>query len=294
MRACVGVLLAGVAATLAAACFDFDATTAGGSAPDAATAPGDATVDGSTADVAVGDSGGGGRPDGGSYCASLPHDAGIFFCDDFDERPLPGSWNEWREVGGSIDETDASWVSPPHAIDEVTQVLDAGQPVDVSLRTPLGVPAVPATLRFGFEVEPVQTDPTANAAIVLGAVDFLDGAGNRYTVDLAIDVVSGFPALTLDEQSGFADGGASYVRHPLPPTKPLPVNAWTDLVLEIDWTAPGTAEGLVMVDGAKEADVSLTMTVAPASLQIGVGTPYVSEPAPVWELRYDNVRFIAM
>ena len=71
----------------------------------------------------------------------------------------------------------------------------------MALRTPFHVPAVPATLTFSFSVEPLQIDTTANAAIILGAVDFLDGAGYRYTVGLAINVASGLPALALGEQA---------------------------------------------------------------------------------------------
>jgi hypothetical protein len=309
MRASLGVVLAGLAAALVGACFDFEATMAGGPLDDAGNTPADATVaDGSssggdaageesdapngTPEGGTHDSGGGGAPDG-SYCASIAPDVGLFFCDDFDEHPLPGSWSTWREMGGSLDESDASAKSPPNSADEKTTMLALGQAVDVSLRTPLGLPSVPATFRFGFSLEPVQIDPTANAAIVLGAVDFLDGAGDRYSVELVINVESGAPALALDEQSGFADGGSAYLHHPLPPAQPLSLNAWADLVIEIDWTAPAKAQGIVTVNGAQEIDVPLTMTVAPTSLQIAIGTSYVSEPAPEWELRYDNVRFTA-
>jgi hypothetical protein len=310
MRASLGVVLPGLAAALVGACFDFEATMAGGPLDDAGNPPADATVaegsssggdaqgEGSdapvgTADAGGGDTGGGGGPDGASYCASIAPDGGLFFCDDFDEHPLPGSWSTWREISGSIEESDASAKSPPNSADEKTAMLALGQAVDVSLRTPLGAPSVPATLRFGFSLDPVQIDPTVNAAIVLGAVDFLDGAGDRYSVELVIDVESGAPALALDEQSGFADGGSAYLHHPLPPAQPLTLNAWTDLVIEIDWTAPGTAQGIVTVNGAQEIALPLTMTVTPTSLQIGIGTSYVSEPAPEWELRYDNVRFTA-
>jgi hypothetical protein len=169
---------------------------------------------------------------------------------------------------------------------------------------------VPSTLTFAFSVEPVRIDATANASIVLGAVDFLDRAGYRYTVGLSIVVVSGAPALELGEQSGLASGGdypdgapPLYVNHPLSQTLTLPMNAWTDIVIELDWAAGSGADagttlaGKVTVGGAQPFDVPLTMTLVPQSLQIGIGTSFVTEydsgPSPVWELRYDNVLFTA-
>jgi len=213
-----------VSGLLSGACFDFDATMAGGPLVDAG---GDALTDASVTDspqsdgpvdASVDATDGGpveasGVTDSGTptgpYCESLtPPDAGLFFCDDFDEHPLPGSWNTWVETAGSMTETDASAVSPPNSVDESTIQLANGQVVNVALRTSFNpVPAVPVTLTFAFEVEPVQIDPAAGAAIILGAIDFLDGSGDRYTVGLAVNVANGLPALALGEQSGVVSGG---------------------------------------------------------------------------------------
>jgi hypothetical protein len=313
------------AGVLSGACFDFDATMAGGSpgdsgAGDTSVADGshpDGSIDGG-ADAApevgadssldAGDSGpreAGSAPDGSvPYCASLAQpEGGLFFCDDFDEQALPGSWQTWAETNGTIVETDASWVSPPNSVDETTVALSNGQIINVALRTPMPVPAVPTTLRLEFRIQLLRIDTTAGAAIVLGAIDFLDNAGYRYTVGLAINVASGLPALALGEQSGLADGdnfpdGAppTFVNHPLSPAMPLTMNAWSDIVIEVDWGA-SSLEGKVIVGPNLELDVPLTMTVVPTSLQIGVGTSFVTEYAtglsPVWELRYDNVLFTA-
>jgi hypothetical protein len=329
MHPSLRIIASGLAAGLLGACFDFDATMAGGSLDDAGLdahtdasvtdgsllgpdAPGDATHE------AAGDAG---SPEaspessvadsGGPYCASRTRpDGGIFFCDDFDEHALPGSWQTWAQMMGTLVETDASAVSPPNSIDETTMPLTSGQVLNAALRTPLPVPAVPSTLTFAFSVEPVRIDATANASIVLGAVDFLDRAGYRYTVGLSIVVVSGAPALELGEQSGLASGGdypdgapPLYVNHPLSQTLTLPMNAWTDIVIELDWAAGSGADagttlaGKVTVGGAQPFDVPLTMTLVPQSLQIGIGTSFVTEydsgPSPVWELRYDNVLFTA-
>ena len=297
------------------ACFDFDATMAGGPFADggsdgppdagvtesASAEAGDATEESSEAaphDAGIDDQA------AGPFCKSMiPPDGGIFFCDDFDEHALPGSWATWAESSGSLVETDASAASPPNSVVETTTALADGQTLDVALRTPLPVPALPATLLLSFSLQPVQIDTSANAAIVLAAVDFLDGAGYRYTVGLAINVTSAQPALALGEQYGVASGGnfpdgapPTFVNHPLPPTDPLPMNAWTDIVIELDWTS-SSLEGKVTVGGNEEFDVPLAMTVVPSSLQIGIGTTYVTEYdgglSPVWELRYDNVLFTA-
>ncbi|MGD0524284.1 MAG: hypothetical protein ABSE49_04020 [Polyangiaceae bacterium] len=311
---------------LVGGCFDFDATMAGGGGSDSGVdalretsvvaegsvddGPGDATVDTSESaapesgaiesGVDAGDSG----SSGGPFCASLARpDGGIFFCDDFDEKPLPNAWETWAQMEGTLVETDASSRSPPNSVDETTTMLSYGQALNVALRTPLPVPTVPSTLTLAFSLEPLQIDTTANAAIVLGAIDFLDASGYRYTVGLAINVASGAPALAVGEQTGPANGGnypdgapPTFVNHPLSQTMPLPMKTWTDLVLEIDWASSGLT-GKVTVGGNQELDVPLTMSLVPASLQIGIGTSFVTEYegglSPVWELRYDNVAFTA-
>ncbi len=300
-----------VAGAVSGACFDFDATMAGGpyvdsgvTAADArvdeaqADAPADASVD--ARDSASADDGGGVTDSGapqGVFCRSLTPsaDGGLFFCDDFDEHPLPGSWQTWLQMAGTMIETDASAVSPPTSVDETTIQLANGQAVNVALRTTMPVPAVPATLRLAFQVQPVQIDPTAGAAVVLGAIDFLDGSGDRYTVGLAINVAGGQAALALGEQSSAADGAPpTFVDHPLSTMQPLPMNTWSEVVIEVDWGAT-SVEGQVIVGGSPELAVPLAMSVAPTSLQIGVGTSFVTTYdgglSPVWELRYDNVVF---
>jgi hypothetical protein len=279
LRARVSFAVAAVSLTLAAslsiaallpACFDFDATTSGGPL---------APPDGST----------------GPYCASIPHPTkpgALFFCDDFDEDPLPGSWNVFQHTGGTLTETDASFVSPPESLDETTAANDGGQPIEVALRTTFSsLPSLPATLSFGLDLDPVTIDPTSGAAIVLDALDFLDDAGNRYSVEVSAVVQSGAVTLVLGEQSGAADGGMSYVPHPVPPT--LPLASFTRVDMELQWSQ-GALDAKISLDGTLALDVPLTMTVQPSSLQIGVGTSYVSTPSPGWELRYDNVLFTGM
>jgi hypothetical protein len=274
-----GAVLAVVWAAVTGACFDFDATMRGGPLTEA----------GGTSDAADSST--------GPFCANYarPTSPGaLFFCDDFDEKPLPGAWNSFEEASGTLAETDAAAVSPPNSLDEVIPALTAGQALDVALRTPLQLPPLQSTLRFAFSVEPVRVDASAGAAIVLGAIDFLDGAGARYSVELAIQMQNGAAAMALGEQSGLADGGSSYANHPLPPEQSLRNGTFTNLVIAIDWISGTATEAKVDVNGAQVLDVPLTMTVTPATLQIGVGTSYVTEPSPGWEIRYDNVVFTAM
>ena len=308
-------LVTALAPLLCSACFDFDATMAGGPLVDSGPGSGlDASVnDGSLPPPTPFDGGDSGTitdagadaptgaDDAGPFCPTTPPDAGLFFCADFDEYPYLGSFQVFDELAGSMVDTDASSRSPPNSVDETTTALSQGQPINVALRTPLAVPTVPATLTFAFSVEPVRIDSAANAAIVLGAVDFIDNAGNRYTAGLAINVFNGLPALALGEQSGLVDGATFpdgalpvFTNHPLSPTNPMPMNQWTDLVLELDWSAT-SLEGKVFVNGVQGLDVPLSLTVQPTSLQIGIGTSFVTEYAggtsPIWELRYDNVLF---
>jgi hypothetical protein len=290
-----------------AACFDFDATMSGGPPGDASDANAqDANGDGAppgaeaSADGAPRDAGADAdarTADAGPYCANVTRPTApgaLFFCDDFDEGPLPGAWDAFDEVGGALTETDAAFVSPLDSLDETTDPDDGGHPVDVALRTPFPLPPSPSTISFAFDLEPVTIDPMGAASIVLEAIDFLDGAGDRYSVELSIVVQSGATTLVLGEQSGAADGGTGYVAHQVPPTMTLPTGSFTRLEMDLAWSAPTSLHATVSMGGVPALDVPLSMTVQLASLQIGVGTSYVSTPSPGWHLRYDNVLFTAM
>jgi hypothetical protein len=301
-------MIAGLAAALVGACFDFGATMAG-----SADGGHDAPFDGSVNDTSVqADAGDAGRDTGRDtgpvvttgFCATYARpEAGFFFCDDFDEHGLPGAWPTWGASGGTIVETDASAFSVPNSVVATTQPLTNGEAVDVSLRTFEGVPVTPATLTLSFYVEPLQIDATASAADVLAAIDFLDGTGDRYSIGLAINVANGEPALALGEQYAVGDpDGAppTFVNHPLPPTEPLAMNAWSLVTIELDW-GPSSLQGSVTVNGALELPANpLTMpsSFTPTRLQVGIGTTFVTEYAsslsPVWSVRYDNVVFSAV
>ncbi len=290
----------------AGACFDFDATIAGGpldgSADSTSTADGATTGDASDHDGGAGDAGDGsvvtdasGDTSTGPFCASYPHPTSpgaLFFCDDFDEDPLPGSWASYVHMSGTLTETNAISVSAPNSLDESIPAIALGGTLDVALRTPFSLPPIPSTMTLAFSIDPVQIDTTANSAIVLSAIDFLDANGGRYSLVLSIQTESGAATMNFSEQSGLSDGGMPYIAHVLAPA--LAPNTFTTLDIEIDWTTLTTAEAKITVGGLQALDTALTMTVQATSLQIGIGTSYVHEPSPGWELRYDNVVFSAM
>jgi hypothetical protein len=292
-------------AALVGACYDFDATTRGGPLGDGGPPPDSGALDSGAADGTVSDAGTNdaaapdASPGDGGFCATLGNTKNaVFFCDDFDEAPLPGSWNTYHEMSGTLTDTDAASVSPPSSLEEQTASLPLGQGIDVALRKQLTLPPIPSTSRFAFSLEPVTVDPAANATIVLVAIDFSDALPpapvNRYSVQLSLTIDgTGAATMALGEQSGFTDGSAPYVNHPLPPTTTLAVGQFTDVAIEIQWSSATSVEGRVFLGAAQVLDVPLTMTVTPIALQIGVGTSYVTEPSPGWTLRFDNVAFTA-
>ena len=322
MRPPLRMIAAGLAVAMAAACFNFGATMAGGVLVDSGGPPGDAGIDvsihlpplaldgGRPKDVARGEDArvlphdSGIWRDGAPFCANRRRpDGGIFFCDDFDEGPLPGSWMTYGDVNGTIVESDASALSPPCSAEETVLAVASGTVINVALRTTLNVPSLPSTMRLTFDVEPVRIDTTGGAAIVLGAIDFLDSVGNRYTVALDINVAEGQPGLAMGVQNGRANGGdfpdgapPSFNNYPLAANEKLPIEAWTNIVVELDWTT-SSLQAKIFVGGSAQLSVPLTMTVVPMSLQIGIGTSFVTEYdsglSPVWEVRYDNVVFTA-
>ena len=206
------VVAPGLAAILLGACFDFDATTAGGPLEDSGSDTSPPLTDAvlglrsdrprkgnsahfpppSDANVPPTEDAGGDAgtlpplPDSGSsYCSTRSRPVtGIFFCDDFDESALPGAWTSYKETNGTLlDIADGGAVSP-NAVDLTTFALNNFDPVDISLRkAPITLPSQPSKMRFELRIDPIQIDTAANAAIVLSAVDFLDGATNRYSVE---------------------------------------------------------------------------------------------------------------
>lgn len=227
---------------------------------------------------------------GGAFCASAARPTsqdGLFFCDDFDRGSLPAPWVGLYQTSGALSQDSDAAVSPPNSLDIAIGSLTMGQPVNASLRAPLGVPPLPSGLQFAFSLEPVRIDATTpDASIVLAAIDFLDAAQNRYTVQLAFDVQNGEALTVLDEL--YSDG-TPYVPHPI--SGPLTLGAFTDVAIQIHWTSAMSATADVLMHGDVVLSLPLTMNVDATSLQISIGTTFSTEPSSGWEVRYDNVLF---
>ena len=94
--------------------------------------------------------------------------------------------------------------------------------------------------------------------------------------------------MTLGEQSGFVDGGMSYVEHAL--RDPLVLGRWTKIRIDVTRTAPQTASVRLTFDDRVELDaVPLQVTVNATTLQATLGTTFVSLPSKGWTIRYDDV-----
>jgi hypothetical protein len=226
---------------------------------------------------------------GGAFCAAAARPTspdGLFFCDDFDQGSPPSPWTNLYQTSGTLTQNSGAAESPPNSLDIAVGPLALNQPVDASLRASLGVPPLPAALEFSFGLDPVRIDTTAAASIVLAAIDFLDAAQNRYTVQLAFDVQNGAPTTVLDEL--YSDG-TPYIPHPI--AGPLTLGAFTDIAIQIHWASAMNATADVLMHGAIVLSLPLTIGVDATSLQISIGTTFSSEPSSGWEVRYDNVLF---
>jgi hypothetical protein len=170
--------------------------------------------------------------------------------------------------------------------------LGAGQAFDVALRKDLTLPAPPSDLRFDFQVMPVQIDTTNAAAIVLASIDFLDGTGDRYSVQLTIFQQGSAATVGFGTQSGFSDGGSSFTNQALP--DPLAIGAWSSVRLEVASATAQQAAGRVFFNGTSEANVGLSLPFVPTALKVDLGASYETEPSLGWHLRFDNVLVTAL
>jgi hypothetical protein len=273
-----------------------DAATGDGSYPVADGAPlaegsvGDGAADGQDGAAGATASGDGGHDaeggEAGGYCASISPSPS--FCDDFDEHPLPGDWSSVSEIGGALSEDHTSFVSSPSSLLADDDALDSGKALDTAVRTQFQLPAPPDPIALEVQLEPVAADSSAGAATVVAALDFTDAANNRYTVQLTVAQQGVALGMRLEEQSGFVDGGSSYLGHPL--ADPLASGEWTDIRLVISRTSAMAASAHVTFNGAPELDTPLTMTVDAKTLQLTIGSSFETEPSEGWKNRYDNVR----
>lgn len=237
--------------------------------------PRDATADVQHADAST------------AFCATLSPRP--LFCEDFDVRPLPGLWTTVHQVGGSLAMDTSTFVSAPNALLARTDALPVGQGLDNVLRAMFPLQVAPATVTLDLQLRPAIADPTPNATLVVAAIDFIDSANNRYSVQLTL--VNGASALNvlLEEQTGFADGTTAYLAHPIPGT--LAVGQWTHVVLAIVLSSATAGQAHVSFGAAHELDAPLQVRVTATKLQLDVGSSYETEPSMGWNVLYDNVAF---
>jgi hypothetical protein len=210
------------------------------------------------------------------------------FCDDFDHASLPGAWDVFHQIGGSLAIESSASVSPPSSLVVIFSALDPGQLLDTALRKRFALPPSRGTTALELAVRPVTADPTPGAVVVLFSLDFFDAANNRYSLQFALRQTPGGLSVTLGEQSGFIDGGMAYVEHPLP--DPLTLGTWTKVRIEVARTAPRSATARVTFDGRVELDsVPLSVTVDAAALLVSIGSTFESLPSKPWSIRYDDV-----
>ena len=222
-----------------------------------------------------------------TFCATL--NPSPLFCEDFDVRPLPGLWTTVHQVGGSLAMDTATFVSAPNALLARSSALPIGAGLDNVLRAMFALQVTPSAVTLDFQVRPAVVDPTPNAALVLAAVDFIDAANDRYSVQLSLVNSAGALNVLLEEQTGFADGTTAYLAHPIP--DPLAVGQWTRVLLAIALTGSTTGQAHVSFGAAHELDAPLQVRVTATKLQLDIGSSYESEPSMGWNVLYDNVAF---
>jgi hypothetical protein len=223
----------------------------------------------------------------GPFCTKLSPRP--LFCEDFDEHALPGPWSTFHQVGGTLSIDNTTFVSAPNSLFARYGAMPMGAELDDVLRAAFSLQNAPATTALELQVRPTIADPTPNAAVVIAAVDFLDAANDRYSVQFTLVNKGGVLNVLFEEQSGFAGGGTSYVPHAI--TDPMPLGQWTDLRLTIVASSATSAEAHVFFGTTHEIDVPLNVTVRATKVQLDVGSTYESQPSMGWGVFYDNVAF---
>jgi hypothetical protein len=213
------------------------------------------------------------------------------FCEDFDDRPLPGLWTTVHQVGGTLIVDNITFVSAPNSLFARNNAL-RGQALDNVLRALFPLQGTPTIVTLEFHLRPALADPTQDAAVVVAAVDFVNAANDRYSVQFALVSSAGGLRLRLEEQSGLASGGTAYVDHGLLPDA-LAIGQWTDVLLTITLSGGAAGSAHVVFGATQEIDASLQVAVTPTNLQLDIGSSFESEPSSGWNLLFDNVVFNA-
>jgi hypothetical protein len=225
--------------------------------------------------------------------SGIPDGGTLLFADDFEgPQSLPRDWNLTATTGGTLALDSSLFVSPTTSLRATAFPLDAGaagNAVNVTLRKLFVMPSTGRTAAYDFSVYPRHHDMTnATANAVIGALQISDGAGNLYELQLDVqNEASGDLHAVFAEYTGLADGGTSYVPHPVAGS--LPAQAWTQVRIVLDITQAPVAR--VYFNGAKQIETPVNIAIQGTALQISLGLSYVGAPSDSWDLNYDDAAF---
>jgi hypothetical protein len=239
----------------------------------------------------------------GPFCAP---DAGYDFCSDFDEKPLPDSWNNDNNSGGGAGTEDPGGsVSAPNSFLAIAPALASvnggTQPVARAILTALNLPKGQTHLAFDLRIDelsfPNASDP--NASVVTVAYT----QGPSYTLALEFHPAAGnlapFAAGLLESTSGLDAGAPTLKLTPLPGVL-TSAGVWyqvkVDFTIDLA-TNPGAVPAQVSVtSGSPPTTVTKLVTLSPPlgttlggrTLSVGVqSTAAVGEA----KVRFDNVTY---
>jgi hypothetical protein len=259
-----------------------------------------------TASATTTDGGGSGGADAstgtdagpGFFCSP---DAGYDFCSDFDQKPLPESWNnDNTSGGGSGTEDNGESVSPPNSFLATAPALVPTQGPARAILTALGLPKGQTHLAFDLRIDdltfPNPLDP--NASVV--PIAYTQGQSYTLALDLhpATSTGASFAAGLLETTPGDAGG---------PPLKLTPltgvltsVGVWYHVAIDftIDQaTNPGAVPASVAVtSGSPPATVTKLVTLSPptgtalGARTISVGVQSTATVGAA-KIRIDNVTY---
>ena len=259
---------------------DLSDTTGGNPRPGAAAdagrivgAEGGATLDGGVPPDA-------GRPvyPVGSWCAS--NASALFFCDDFDDRPLGSRWTATTlQVAGAASLSSANARSPAYGFDIACPALTPS-----TFLVEVLTESIPPASRFAlaFDFNPLMFPAGRGAVVYLATL--AQGPG---TPRSAIQFRGGTALTDLQEQVILASGAIKSGTGQWESATVVPMDAWTRVEMDVDFTA-SPAVATLRLNGQTVATGNLdpSWTRAPATLDLGDW--YIPTQA-AFHVAYDNV-----
>jgi hypothetical protein len=223
-------------------------------------------------------------------------DAGptVLFHDDFEgPTALPRAWDSMTTDGGALTLSHAVSVSPTTSLSAKSFALDAAAPgntVADALRKAFPVPASGRTVAYDFQVLPQQVDPAGFDAVV-AALQLGDAAGDLYELQLDLHLASPGITVTFAEYTGLADGGSSYIGHPVPTASQLTVGVWTEVRVELTFSQPPIARVYFAGKPTPVLETTVAFGVVPSKVQLSLGLSYVRPGSAAWSVFYDDAYY---